>query len=795
MGTILKNYLKITIRNFVKFKSYSFINIFGLAVGMTFCILILLWVQDEFSYNQFHKNKDNLYIVGTHSHYGDQIRTSAGTPPALGPALKTEYPEILNSARFINGFVDMVIKFGDKIFTENVRAADPAVLEMFTFPLINGDPTTVLLNPYSIIMTERMAKKYFGDKNPIGKVLTIDNKYDFTVTGILQNMPHNTSIHFDFLVPIEFFREYWELDLEKWSNFAYNTYVQLHQNASYQEVNLKIIDRIKNGQESDSEAFLYSYKNLYLYGLGNGGGHIGQVRMFLLIALFILLIACINFMNLTTARSGTRATEIGMRKVAGAYKKDIIKQFFSESIVFSLMSLFIAIILVNFLLPIFNDMSGKQVSFDFSSNVILIIELIGIAIFTGILAGSYPSLFMARFHPVTLLKGIPALESNGSQFRKILVVLQFAISVCLIISTIVIYNQLNFMRNKDLGFNKENLISINLNRPLIEHCEAAKLELLQHPHIKYVSLISFSPTGVYSNDDGYDWDNKFPDTNPIVWRFCTDTDFLKTFEVKMIQGEFYKKELMNGSSDVSGKVIINETFAKIMGMENPVGARLSFDSNQFRIIGVVRDFNFKLLYEATEPMAIYYQTENSQKSSLRYRYIFIKIEQENLQQTIEYVKEIYEKFSPGYPFAYRFLTDDYDQLYGSEQRLGAVIYYCTLLIIMISCLGLFGLTSFMTEQRKKEISVRKVLGASVPGIVILLSKEFTKWVIIANIIAWPLAYFFMKKWLQDFAYRINLGWYIFVLSAMLALVIAIVTVSYQSIKAANANPVDSLKYE
>jgi putative ABC transport system permease protein len=308
-------------------------------------------------------------------------------------------------------------------------------------------------------------------------------------------------------------------------------------------------------------------------------------------------------------------------------------------------------------------------------------------------------------------------------------------------------------------------------------------------------LISFSPTGVYSNDDGYDWDGKSYNTNPIVWRFCTDTDFLKTFEGEMAQGEFYKKELMSGSSDVSGKIIINETFAEIMGMENPVGARLSLDSNHFTISGIVKDFNFRLLYESIEPMAIYYQTENSQKSPLRYRYMFMKIEQENIQQTNEHVKKVYEKFSPSYPFSYGFLTDDYDQLYGSEQRLAAIIKYCTILTIMISCLGLFGLASFMTAQRTKEIGVRKVLGASVPGIAILLSKQFTKWVLIANIIAWPAAYLFMKNWLLDFAYRINLGWHIFVLSAILVLVIALITVSYQSIKAALANPVESLRYE
>ena len=792
---MFKNYLKIAFRNIKRHKGYSFINIFGLAVGMAFCILIILWVQDEFSYNQFHENRDNLYIVGTHSHYGNQIRTSAGTPPALGPVLKAEYPEIMNSARFVNGFVNMVIKFGDKLFTESVRAADPSVLEMFTFPLVKGNPKTVLSNPHSIILTESMAEKYFGNEDPIGKVVTIDNTFDFTVTGILQNMAHNTTINFDFLVSIEFFKEYWGLNLEKWSNFAYNTYVQLQQNASYQAVNQKIVDRIKKEQESNSEAFLYPYKNMYLHGLGTGGGHIGQVRIFSLIALFVILIACINFMNLTTARSGTRATEIGMRKVAGAHKKDIIKQFFSESIVISFISLFIAIILVYLLLPIFNDISGKQLQLNFSSNTNLIFGLIGVAFFTGIIAGSYPALFMARFQPVKILKGSFGFSSKGSQVRKILVVMQFAISICLIIATIIIYNQLNFMRNKDLGFNKESLIYVNLNKTIRQHYEAAKLELQQHSNIKYVSLISFSPTGVYSNDDGYDWDGKSHDTNPSIWRFCTDTDFLKTFEGKMVQGEFYKKELMRGSSDVSGKVVINEAFAEIMGMENPVGARLSLDSNHFTISGIVKDFNFRLLYNAIEPMAIYYQTENSQKSPLRYRYIFMKIEQENVQQTIEHVKKVYEKFSQGYPFAYRFLANDYDQLYGSERDLCTIIKYCTILTIMISCLGLFGLASFMTEQRTKEIGVRKVLGASVPGIVILLSKEFTKWVLIANIIAWPSAYFLMKNWLQDFAYRINLGWHIFVLSAILTLVIALLTVSYQAIRAAVANPVKSLRYE
>ena len=790
---MLKNYLKIALRNIKKHRGYSLINIGGLAFGMACGILILLWVQDEMSFDKFHNNSDDLYIIGTQDRSANDTRQSAGTPPALGPVLKAEYPEILNATRFVNGYANMVISYGDKRFNEYVRAADPSVLEMFTFPLVQGDPNTALLNPHSMIITERMGEKYFGNEDPIGKVLTIDNKYDFTVMGILQNMPHNSTLTFDFLVPIPFFKEYWGLDLNKWSNFAYTTYVQLQKGVSLEEVNRKIEGRIIRGGESKAEPFIVHFDRLYLHGLGSGGGRIMTIRLFALIALFVLLIACINFMNLTTARSRNRAREIGMRKVTGAYKKDIIRQFYGESILLSFISLIFAVILVALLLPVFNQLSAKELTLDFFCNPTFILSLVGIALFTGLIAGCYPALFMSAFQPIKVLQGSMVTGSKGSRFRKILVVIQFVISIFLIIGTTVIYRQLNYMRNIDLGFNKENLIYIRLNSTLKPNCEAAKQELLQNPNISNISLVSFTPIGVYSNDNGYDWDSKRSDMNPLVSRFCTDVDFLKTFEGEMALGEFYSKERTASSSPVSGKIIINEEFARILGMENPIGARLSRGSTNFRIIGVVKNFNFMPLYREIGPLAIYHQQERRMEN--RYRYMFMKVSPVDISQTVDYIQSVYEKYSPGYPFEFRFLEDVYGQIYRSEQRMGSIIKYFTILAILISCLGLFGLASFMAEQRTKEIGIRKVLGSSMQGIVLLLSREFMKWVLIANIIGWPVAYFAAVGWLQSFAYRTKVGLDIFLFSAALTLVVAFLTVGFQAVKAARANPVDALKYE
>jgi len=790
------NYFKIALRNIKRQKFYSFINISGLAAGLVCCILILLWVKDEIGFDKFHKNRSELYIVGTHTNHGGVTRTNTGTPPALGPAIKTDFPEIVNTTRFVNGSANCIISYEKKRFIERFRAADPAVLEMFTFPLVMGDPKTALDEPHSIIMTERMSKKYFEYENPIGKVISLDNNYDFKVTGILQNIPPNSSLHFDFLVPIEFFTEYWGLELAIWHNFAYTTYAQLEKNVSLKEINDKIKNNIKEkDNRANSEVFISRFDKLYLYGLGLGGGRIGQVRLFSLIAFFVLIIACINFMNITTARSSNREKEIGMRKVTGAHKKDIIKQFFGESVLFALISFFFSLLIVYLLLPVFNNLSGKHLSLDFSSDPTFIFQLIGIAFLTGLIGGSYPALFLSSFQPVKSLKKTIASGVKGASFRRTLVVFQFVVSIFLIIGTTIISKQLNFIKDKDLGFNKENLVYIRLNSTLKQNCEMAKQELLQNSNIQNVSLISFSPTGVYSNDDGYNWQGKNPNLNPAVSRFCTDHDFLNTFGINISEGDYYSNETIKGPSDLAGQIIINEEFARIIGKENLVGSVLYQESRPFRIIGIVKDFNFMPLYQEIGPLALFHQTENSQKDFSRYRYMFIKISSENVSQAINHIKNVYEKFSPNYPFAYQYLSEDYNRLYRSEQQMGKIIQYFTFFAVFISCLGLFGLTSFTAEQRTKEIGIRKVMGASSVRIVWILSKDFVKWVIVANIFAWPIAWMVSKSWLQNFAYKTNIGPEIFILSGFLALLIAILTVSYQSIKASRMDPAKTLKYE
>lgn len=794
---MFKNYMKIALRNIKRHKGYSFINIFGLAAGIACCILIFLWVQDEFSYDKFHDNGDNLYLVGTHQRLGSSTATTSGTPPALGPAFKEEYPEIVNSARFCNGPHALIFAYGAKRFREQTEAVDSSLLEMFTFPLIQGNPESALKEPYSLVMTERMAQKYFNSDDALGKIIRVENKYDFKVTGVLKNLPQNSLLRYDFLIPIQFLKEHWNVPdhLDTWYNFSFTTFVQLNENASLEEVNQKIAGRIKQGYpEDDVTPFLRSYTKLYLHGL-TGEGRIVRVRMLSLIAVFVLLIACINFMNLTTARAGNRAKEIGMRKVTGALRRDIIKQFFGESLLMAFISLVLAVGVVLLLLPVFNNLTGKELALDLSHNMALTLGLLGVTLLTGLIAGSYPALFMSSFQPVKIMKDASGIGSKSSLFRKILVVLQFAISVTLIIRTLVVYKQLEYMRTSDLGFNREHLVYIPVNGALKQHYDAAKQELLQIPGVTRASLTSRTPLAFGSSGNGWDWGGKSQDLDPMVRYFCCDYDFIDTFKMEMVQGRFYTPELTPSSSPQSLQLVINEEFARIIGKENPVGMRLSRGPYQATIIGVIKDFNYWPLYYRSGPLIIFYKTYNPAPDHHYYRFIFTRIRPDNIPQTISNIKEVYTKFNPEFPFTYRFLDDDYNRLYRSEEQAGAILRNFAVLAVLISCLGLFGLASFLAEQRTKEIGIRKVLGSSVHGIIVLLSKQFLKWVAVANIIALPIAWYMSYAWLQNYPYRTGTGVWVFILTACMTLVIALGTVSYQAIKAARANPIDSLRYE
>ena len=794
---MIKNYLKVALRIIRRNKVYSVINISGLAFGMACCILIFLWVQDEFSFDRFHQNADHLYLVATHERYGTKISTSSGTPSAMGPALRAEYPEIVDTARVCSGPHALNFAFGDKKFREEVEAVDPSFLEIFTFPLLQGDPKTALSDPHSVVMTKRMALKYFGTDDPIGKIIRIDGKYDFKVTGILDEIPPNSILQFDFLVPIEFFSEHWQFPelLTRWSDFSFTTYALLQEGASYEDVTRKIAGRIKQGnQKFDGDAFLRPLTLLYLHGLGTGRGRIAMVRILSMIAAFILFIACINFMNLSTARAGNRAKEIGMRKVTGADRFDIIKQFYGESVLVAFLGLFLAVFLVIILLPVFNRLTSKTVAFDILHSPELLFGLPAIALLTGLIAGFYPALLMSSFQPTKIMKETVSRNSRSSWFRKILVVLQFALSIGLIIRTFVAYKQLDYMHHADLGFNRDHLVYMPINGGLERQSEAAKQELLKIPGVSSVSLTSRTPIGFYSGGSDWGWEGKSPDVNPHVRYFCCDHDFPSTFEIEMIQGQFYSRELVTTDSIKAGQLVINEELARIIGKDNPVGTRISQESAHFQIIGVIKDFNYWPLYWRSGPLIVFYKTYH-ETGEPRYRYIFARLKPENIPKTIAEIKSVMTEMNPEFPFVYRFLDEDYDQLYRSEERGGAIFQTFAVLAVLISCLGLFGLASFMAEQRTKEIGIRKVLGSSVRGIVILVTKDFLKWVLMANLIAWPLAWYVSHKWLQNFAYRTSMNLWLFFVSGALAFLIAVLTVGYQSVKAAVADPADSLRYE
>jgi putative ABC transport system permease protein len=787
---MFKNYLKVALRTMQRNKMFSVINIAGLTIGLTCVALLVLWIQDEVSYDQFHEDIDDIYVVVTTARFGDDTITYPGTPPALGPAVKEEYPEILNAARLQNGLNPFSLSYGDKKFREGVNLVDPSVLEMFTFPLIEGDPHTALFEPHSLIMSEKMAHKYFGSENPIGKIVRIENHYDFKVTGILKKIPSNSSIRFDFLAPLSFLEELRGKDYTNtWGNLSFRTYVQLQKNIPFESISQKLADRLHREGEEDVDVFLHPFKRLYLYWLDMGGGHIEQVRMFTLIALFVLLIACINFMNLTTGRSGNRAKEIGLRKVVGAYRADVIKQFFSESILMSFLSLLFALGLVSLLLSVFNDLVGKELTLNLFGNPVLALGLIGITLLTGIIAGSYPALFMAAFKPVNILKGTLQSGSSGSRFRKILVVTQFTISITLIIGTMTVFKQVVYMRNRDLGFDKEHLIYVPVAKELENNYEAFKQELLKSPDVLNASVTSHRPTGIYWNGSGWDWEGRDPNVNPLVTHLCADPDFLETFKIEMAEGNFYSKGSTIQTDDPAIHIIINERFGKIIGKETFVGERLIHGDDNFTIAGVIKDFHFKPLWEEIGPLIILLPLPR------RVNFMFVRINSMNMPQTIGYIESVFNKFSPESLFELRFLDEEFERLYRSEMRTGSIVSSFTILTILVSCLGLFGLASFVAEQRTKEIGIRKVLGSSIREIVLLLSKQFLKWVLLANLIAWPIAYYFAYSWQRDYAYRAGLGWSLFILAGLLTLAIAMITVSFQAIKAACANPVNSLRYE
>jgi putative ABC transport system permease protein len=772
---MLKNSLKISFRAMKKHKGYSFINIFGLAAGMSCCILILLWVQKELSYDRFHENVDSIY----------RVRSNGISQPApLAPALKEDYPEIINSVRFSNP--NVTVRHQDKCFSENnFRFADPSVFEVFTFPFIQGDPKSALADPYSVVITEKTARKYFDTEDPIGKVLKIQNKTDLHVTCVIHNIPTNSLLQFDLLGSFEM---YTSPVGNHWCNHAYETYIQLAERVRAEHILPEISDTVmKHCKIVHTPIDLQPMGRIHLYE----EGAITYVYIFSAIALFVLVIACINFMNLMTARSRNRIKEIGIKKVVGAERSSLIKQFFLESILFALVSLGLALILIAIILPYFNSFLETDLSFNVLHNPFLLLGLIGITLITGILSGLYPALFLSSFRPVRLLKGhaaSTAVSSKGSLFRKVLVVAQFAISITLITGTLIIYSQMNYIRDMNLGFDKDQLIYMSIKGDIQQKRDSFRNELLKNPNIAGVTLASSLPSYVGNTASGFSWEGMDVNLKPY-WQFVsTDFDYIPTLGLNIIEGRNFSEKF---PTDASEAVIINEKAAAIMGFEKPMGKRFTLWGNQMKIIGVVKNFHFRPVHQQIEPLMIWIGSD-----AFKF-YILLRLHPHSsgLQNILAHIEEVWHMYAPGFPFEFHFLDEALDQNYRDEQKFGEITKYFTLFAILISCLGLFGLAAYMAEQRTKEVGIRKTLGATVPNIVFHFLREYWALIALANIIAWPIACFLMSKWLQNFAYRVHIGILIFVISGTLALVTALLTVSYQAIKAATANPVNSLRYE
>ena len=781
--TMFINYLKITLRNLLRNKLSSTINILGLAVGMACFILIALWVQDELSYDKFHIDKDELYLL-TITHPNDIV--DYNVPYALAPVLASEYPEILEYTR-IYELDTMTCSFkyqrqnGQlvKFYEDNFILVDPCFFSMFTFPFVEGDPNTVLENPNSLILREKTAKKYFGDDNPLGKKLTFNNREDLIVTGVVR-VPANSHIQFDFLAPVDD-------DMATNWNWKDQSFVLMDKNVRIDDFRDKIVGAFNTHYPHNFSGTL-KVDIMPMTKVHLSFGRMSYVYIFSVIAVFILFIACINYMNLTTASSSNRAKEVGLRKVVGAKRIHLIYQFLGESIFMSLFSLVLSLLLVRMALPVLNTLTSKQLTFFPTQTPTLYIFLLGLVLFVGIVSGSYPALYLTRILLIDTLRASFHFKNNRSLFRVVSVVGQFTISVLLIVCTAVVFKQLNYVQNRPLGINTDYVLKLPFNTDLKRRYPIFRNELLRNPNILVVSAGQAVPYNEDYKTQGVEWDAKDPDLVPYIRYSITDADFIELFEMQILEGRSFDRANIADRNNF----VINQTAVKYMGMESPIGQRLKFWGQEGQIIGIVKDFHHVSLHREIMPQIF---TINPRFAANALKYIFVKINSVNIPDTMKYIQETLVRNGPNYPVKYDFLDLGIGALYQAEQKLGKIFTFFTVLAIFISCLGIFGLSAFSVEQRTKEIGIRKIMGSSVSGITFLLSKEFSRWVLLANIIAWPIAFYAMHKWLENFAYRTGINIMLFLLAGGLSLVIAALPVGYHALKAATSNPIDALRYE
>ncbi len=790
---MFNNYLKITFRNLLKHKTYSIINISGLALGMACSFLIATYVMYELSYDNYHENADKIYRIAA------PFAASISQAP-LAAALQEEFPEIEKYTRIYASKIwndqELVSTEEKELYTYNFFTADPEILEIFSFQFVKGDKSSALEDPKSVILSEKMAEYFFGDRDPIGEVITYENRSEFIISGVIRNIPGNSHFKFDFLAPLSNTLNTYES--ERWDNSAFVTYLLLPENYNTKKISERIPKIVgeKTGREDKNQYFLQPLKDIHLHSkLGKEiepNGDILNVQIFSAIAFLILLIACMNYINLSTARSAGRSKEVGLRKVIGAKRKQLIMQFLGESVLLSIIALILALILIELLTPGFCRLFAIPQNDNILSGPISIIVLSVITVSAGLLSGIFPALILSSFKPILALKpGLVSEYKKRISLRNVLVIFQFVVSISLIVCTAIIFNQMRFIQNKDLGLDKEQIIVFQTGRSaeVISKVRVLEESFRQVPGVMNVCASIRVPGkrpfwGGISKLSGTEKEKELKSVQALN----ADYDFIKTYNLKILLGRDFSLE---HPEDETASFILNETAVKLMNWESPqeaIDQPLKVNGQDGKVIGIVKDFHFVSMHTKIAPIAMYIQPE-------RYYNLSAKINTKNIPEIMDSFRASWEEILPDRPFKYYFLDEVYSSYYNSDVKTGNLVGYFTLFSLFITCLGLFGLASFTAERRRKEIGIRKILGASLPGITVMLIKDFLVWLGIASVIAWPLSYFSMNKWLQNFAYKTEIGISVFILSGLLVFIIVKITVGYQSIKGARANPVDSLRYE
>lgn len=788
---MLKNYFKTAWRNLMKNKFYSFINIAGLSVGLCVGMLILLWVQDEYSFDNFHSKAKDIYRLENRVGTGNSTQIWTSTVAPIGKIIKTQLPEVKDYVRITGNYFFSAFRNGDKVFKENnTIMADPTFFTFFDFPLIKGNKTNPLPTINSVVLTESSARRYFGTDDVTGKTIMGDGKESFVVSGVIKDFPKNSSIRPDMVFAMEYLNQKSyagktgaETMDHDFRQFNYRTYLLLQPGTNTTALATKIrnIHLANKADDTDILYLVQALKNMHLYNADGTEAGIQTVHMFTIIALLVLVIACINYVNLSTARSLLRSKEVSMRKIVGAARVQLFLQFIIETALLFILASVVAVVLMYAALPLFNDVSGKELEINLGDYHLWMVILLTIA---GSLVASsiYPALMLSSFKPLKALKGKASTSAGDATFRKVLVVTQFAFSVMLITGTLVIKNQLDYIRSKELGYDKAYTLHVGM-REMGNHYEAVKAGLLKQPGVLAVARASSSPVEMEGETGSNDWAGKQQGQTLMLHPMSVDKDFMPFFKMQLAAGNNFT----NSAAD-STHFILNETAIRETGIKDPVGKPFKLWNMQGTIIGVVKDFHFASMKEKIAPAIFYYNPNNNYQ-------LFVKTTGADAQKAIAAVEAQWKNYNEGFPFSYVFLDDTFDQLYRGETRTGTLFNAFAAIAILISCLGLFGLAAYTAQVRTREIGVRKVLGASVSGIVRLLATDFVKLVLIAIVIAIPVAWYTMNQWLQAFAYKTNIGWHIFALAGIIAIGIAFLTISFQSIKAALANPVKSLRTE